>query len=509
MARFSDSSIETPKPDDVYYSFFPASYVTKYLEEYVTSHVYAGRSIRERIIFGEAVPNVRWEPQTRSWIISTDKPAALSTPKLMVCAGLTSIPNMPSIPGQETFKGRIMHHRDFGSSSILEDPKAKHITVLGGAKSAADVAYAAAAAGKQVSWIIRKSGSGPGGLLPAKGLGPYKNTNEVLYTRLTAALNPSIWTPQTWATRLFHQSWIGRNVVDWIWGSSDASTRREAGFKERSDNTGTTYQNLQPDTPIFWGDDSSGVNQRPDFWRCMASDNVRVFRKDILELKHHQIVMPEETISSDVIVCGTGWLPSYHSFLNEDLAQDLGLPVTLPTQVGKLSNLEYDRWSTLEQMADTEMCRRFPRLQSPPPHFTRTSAQSPFRLYKYMVPISPEMQGIVFLGHIVIGNNFRAAECQALWAVAYLDGHLSLPSEEDMRREVAMSVAWCRRRYLSKGTLGHWLYFDLVPYTDALLKQLGLKSHKRNGTFKDFFSPCVAEDLVDLLGEFTRKGKLV
>jgi dimethylaniline monooxygenase (N-oxide forming) len=45
MARFSDSPIKTPKPDDIYYGFSPARYVTSYLEEYVDSHVYAGRTL--------------------------------------------------------------------------------------------------------------------------------------------------------------------------------------------------------------------------------------------------------------------------------------------------------------------------------------------------------------------------------------------------------------------------------------------------------------------------------
>jgi hypothetical protein len=117
------------------------------------------------------------------------------------------------------------------------------------------------------------------------------------------------------------------------------------------------------------------------------------------------------------------------------------------------------------------------------------------------------MSGIAFLGHIVVGNNFRAAECQAQWAVAYLDGQLSLPSKEEMEREVAMSVAWSRRRYLTRGDLGHWLYFDLVPYTDALLEQLGLGSHRRKNKWKDFFSPCVAEDLKDLFSELREKQR--
>jgi hypothetical protein len=85
-----------------------------------------------------------------------------------------------------------------------------------------------------------------------------------------------------------------------------------------------------------------------------------------------------------------------------------------------------------------------------------------------MVPTDPEIRGMVFLGHVVIGDNFRAAECQALWAVAYLESQLSLLSQGNMEREVAMSVAGRRRRYLSKGALGHWLYFVLVPYNDAL-----------------------------------------
>jgi dimethylaniline monooxygenase (N-oxide forming) len=221
-------------------------------------------------------------PAPSSWLVSADKLRVFSTPRLMICAGLTSLPNMPSLPGQESFKGKIMHHRDFGSSSILKDHEVKHIGVLGGAKSAADIAYAAAAAGKTVSWIIRRTGSGPGGLLPAKGMGPYKNSNEVLYTRLVATLNPSLWTPQTWTARVLHRSMTGRRIVNWIWGISDANVRREAGFKNRSepaDYDSPDYQNLQPDTPIFSCNDSCGVNQRPDFWSTIASAKVEGFSR--------------------------------------------------------------------------------------------------------------------------------------------------------------------------------------------------------------------------------------
>jgi dimethylaniline monooxygenase (N-oxide forming) len=241
----------------------------------------------------------------------------------------------------------------------------------------------------------------------------------------------------------------------------------------------------------------------------MAEDNIEFFRENITKISGNTIVMPFDTVCPDVIICATGWQPSYHKFLDQDLARSLGLPVTLLEPLRRPANVaDQAKWFELEQAADDEICRRFPRLQKPLVHHRSTTTQSPFRLYMYMAPTDPKRRGIVFLGHIVIGNNFRAAECQALWAVAYLDGQLSLPFNEDMEREVAMSVAWCRRRYLSKSALGHWLYFDLVPYTDALLQQLGLDSHRKKGCVKHSFTPCVAEDLKDFLSELQLKYKL-
>jgi dimethylaniline monooxygenase (N-oxide forming) len=297
-------------------------------------------------------------------------------------------------------------------------------------------------------------------------------------------------------------------MVNRIWSISNANARREAGFKYRfkpADYDSPYYQNLQPQTPIFWDNGSSGVNQLPDFCSTMDSKG-RNFRGDIIGVRDNTIVMPADTVSPDVTVCGTGWQPSYHKFFDEGLARNLGLASTLPKNEGTSINVKDQvKWVELERAADVEICHRFPGQQQPPPHHTSTPTQSPLRLYKYIIPTDSEMSGIAFPGHIVIGNNFRAAECQSSWAVAYLAGQLNPPSKEDMEEEVAMSVAWWRRRYRHKGDLSNWLYFDLVRYTDALLEQLGLKSHRKKGRLKNFFSPCIAEDLENLLSKFRRK----
>ena len=125
-----------------------------------------------------------------------------------------------------------------------------------------------------------------------------------------------------------------------------------------------------------------------------------------------------------------------------------------------------------------------------------------------MLPISDP--SIIFLGKIMLGNHFRTAEVQALWALSVLDGTLDLPTETVMERDVAETVAWCKKRYLGKGQFGNWFWFDMVPYTDALLAQMDLWSHRRERgegwmEWRELVKPCFARDLSGLIGEYKRK----
>ena len=507
MACFSGVPIGRPRPHEEYHGFFPAKRVTEYLEEFVDNRIYDGRPLRERIVFNQKVTRVDFEAHKKGWIVKTDSQDELRTRKLMICSGLTSVPNMPALPGQNDFKGLIMHHRDFGSSKILQDPVIRHVAILGGAKSAADAAYAAAKPGKRVSWIVRKSGAGPGALVPAKGIGPYRNSNEVLYTMLSGLLTPSIWTDGGLVFRMLHRSWLGQKLVDMIWASFDVDARKAAGFseeRERDQKAGGSLKNLEPDTTLFWANDSNGVSQREDFWRVVLAENVMVYREDILRLEGSAIVMPGITTKADVIICCTGWTPSFHSFCDEKLKEELGLPVAIDSEPRAESTSEKSvaDWAWTDRVSELEVLRRFPRLQNPPQHFKTPATQSPFRLWRHMVPANGNSKypGIVFLGSLVVGNNFRCADVQALWAVAYLDKKMSPPNTEQMRREVSMQVAWCRRRYLEKGKLGHWLWYDLVGYTDCLLRDLGI-----DGKRKKIWEPFVASDLDGAVERLKRK----
>lgn len=90
--------------------------------------------------------------------------------------------------------------------------------------------------------------------------------------------------------------------------------------------------------------------------------------------------------------------------------------------------------------------------------------------------------------------------------MAYLDGRINLPSPAHVEREIAETVAWDRRRYLNKGELGTWFYFDVVDYCDGLLEQLGLRSHRRGkGWVGELMDPLLAKDLRGLAEEYKSK----
>lgn len=88
--------------------------------------------------------------------------------KLIVASGLSSDPRMPNLDTSR-FQGTTFHSLYLGSRyKELTADHIKHVTVVGGNKSAAEVVNLCASAGKKVTWLIRESGAGPGMLIQQK-----------------------------------------------------------------------------------------------------------------------------------------------------------------------------------------------------------------------------------------------------------------------------------------------------------------------------------------------------
>lgn len=513
MAEFSDAPLEVPQEHTIH-GFFPGRYVTEYLEEYLDAHIFGEKTLRDRVLLRHRVISV--EKNAGKWeVVCESSEQIFRAKKLIIASGLTSKPNMPMLPNRTSFSGAILHQKDFGQSSLLTDPQVMNVVVLGGGKSAADMVYACAKAGKSVSWVVRKCGCGAAGHARAAGPGPYKNSVSSFSTRFSSSFSPSIFAPWSTWSWLLHRTRAGMKLVDWIWANADKQNRLSAGYSTRQ-GSGIGFKELEPDTPyvpllllialvyqsstnfgklrFFWQNEGSGIDQRPDFWEVVA-EKVDVFRSDIAELSEKSVKLRNgSSVAADAIICATGWDSSL-TYLSPSESARLGLPVPF-------ENVEPEdsaSWKTLETAAQIEVLKRFPRLAQPPNHFHRKVETTPYRLYKAMAPLNDRT--IVILGHIQVGNNFMAAECQALWTAAYFDGRLRVPSKTEMAHEIALVNAWCRLRYLDKGQLGIYYYFDLVPYVDMLLDHIRVGSHLRSWPQNKFW-PVTAKDLRNLYHEY-------
>jgi dimethylaniline monooxygenase (N-oxide forming) len=236
MAGFSDLPITLPPDAETYHDIFEAKYVTRYLEDYVDSHIYNDLTLRDRVRFGFKVRSIQKDGNWKVCGQHNEEAETIRASKLIVATGHTSIPVMPDLPDQDNFKGLVIHQKSFGkASSTVFAPSSvyQNVTILGGGKSAADMIYESVKSGKSVSWIIRQTGEGPAAFAAAAGKGPYRNGPEMAATRMISALSPSCFSPVTWWTRAIHGSNFGRNLLAKIWLGADQACRDLANFKAR------------------------------------------------------------------------------------------------------------------------------------------------------------------------------------------------------------------------------------------------------------------------------------
>jgi hypothetical protein len=234
--------------------------------------------------------------------------------------------------------------------------------------------------------------------------------------------------------------------------------------------------------------------QHNDFWDLVCQ-KVNIYRSDVIGTTSNALILRDNReVLTDVVLCGTGWNASY-PFLSPELESELGLPhdpCNDPVD-------EFQSWNDLMETADKQILKQFPILGRPPPNCNPVGDTNltPARLYNGIASLTDT--SIVFLGRARVSNSFRGAEAQAIWATAYWDGNTVLPKQA--RREVARMNAFSRRRYPSRGFDGVDFHGDLVWYTDKLLCEAGLRSH-RKGWWEDWDEPCLASDLRDCKEEY-------
>jgi dimethylaniline monooxygenase (N-oxide forming) len=450
VGKIEFSVYPMPAPETTYLDLMSGSHVSAYLEAFSQHKAWAGKTLRDRVKFGFNVESVYWAEVdgSRLYTMRSSRGESVSCRKLMIATGLTNIPHLPSFQMEKghEFTPPIIHSKYLAQKSeFLLSEAVQKVVVLGGAKSAFDTVQMLIRGGKDVTWIIREDGAGPacmGDPTPPPIFG-LKNSSELVSTRFISKLSPSIFEPVDGWARFWHQSRIGIAVSAWFWRMITIKWWTAAGYGKEE-----RLLLLKPNRPVYYVN-TIGITNSADMWDTVAK--AKVVRIKIERLSGNSIILSgEEKITCDALVACTGWDARCGVFSSEQ-SMELGLPVDLREE--SVPDRKY--WESLIAEADKEVLLRFPRLEEPPVFPGRTNPTSITKLYRSMVPTNPEFSdgSIVFLGHIMARDTMTLAEIQALWAVAYLSGKLPSKTKQEIDEDVALVIAWRRRRYLGDGNM--------------------------------------------------------
>lgn len=486
----------------------PGHVIHRYLSDYAKK-----TGVFSRTKFDTKVLEVSKVANDESWVLRTDNDdlSPLATKKLVIATGLTSTPFIPTLTGADIFakSGLLIHSRDFNKHTDRLFSKGSSVTVIGGSKSAWDVAYACATRNVPVNLVIRSTGQGPTWMAPPYVTPAKAWLEKLVHRRFLTWLSPCIWGDEdgySGVRNFLHGTWLGRKVVDAFWWVLSTDANALMGYDKHPDT-----QKLKPRHSAFWTGSGLGIlNFDGDFLELVRERKVKVHIADVVELGNGSVSLSDGTqLNTDAIVCATGWKARPPmKFLPEGLDAGLGLPGSTTISLSSGTNFK---------SADAEILSCFPRLENQPKtpipggDTAADGTTPPFTLYRFMAPPSTVLSdpSIAFAGMITTISTPLCASLQALWITAYLSSSLS---------RTASSIAQAKQQAVLHARFGRWRYpcgyggrfpdfvFDAVPYLDMLLKDLGLE-HKRKGScLKEIFHAYGPEDYQGLVEEWRGKN---
>ena len=198
----------------------PSATVHDYLEHYTDKF-----DLRRRCRLNTRVVKVLREEEPEEsrtiWKVDVEKNTGvretLISDKLIVATGICSTSNLPEEIDWSNFDRPIMHSKEVGRKhQLLTNDTVHRVTIVGGNKSAVDVVNMCAMAGKEVDWVIRPEGYGPGILFEARTHGIHAGAFKA--ARASAIPSPNILATSGFWYWFFHsgKSRLGSKLLNWM-----------------------------------------------------------------------------------------------------------------------------------------------------------------------------------------------------------------------------------------------------------------------------------------------------
>ncbi|KAH8655849.1 putative dimethylaniline monooxygenase [Xylariales sp. PMI_506] len=471
----------------------PGAVLHKYLNDFAQKvGIYPHIQFNTAVDLVEPTPSGGWKLTVKV----NGEERTVETTKLILATGLTSTPNMPVYEGSQDFGRPIFHAKDF-CRRAPELEGVKSVVVVGGAKSAYDVAYAVVESGAEVDMIIRPNGQGPVWIAPRFVTPLKKRIDTILNVRFMSWFSPCPWGQEDGyprCRRLLHNTWVGQALVRTFWtvmGGDILSNNKYDSHPE--------LKKLKPWQSVFWtGSGLSILNFNTSFFDLVRQGKVRVHVDNIDHLEPGKVILTGgQTISAGAIVCSTGWKKESTIKFQGLPEQGLGLPFSAAEQTQL--NAEYDKL----------VLQEFPILSKQPVLTSPPETGEPLRYYRFIVPPAfVSAHNLAFSGMVSTVSTAICAASQGLWISAYFDGKLEreAKSQEELTQEVMMHTQWGKWRYpCGYGAALPDFVFEGIPYVDMLLRDLGLKTHRKETVFKELTSPYTPVDYNGVLDEWKAK----
>jgi len=445
-----------------------------------------------------------WKLHCRSTLVDVDATTfMINSAKLIISVGLANKPSMPRYPTSTRFEPKVIHSKDFPAHFSDIAKAGNHTLVIGGSKSAWDIAYACATQPESIAtMLIRPSGNGPVWMSP-----PYVTPlglwlEKLVFTRFFGFMSPCPWAETSgfegWIRSFFHSTWLGRKIVGAFWGILGDDVVQLNKLNDHSET-----KKLRPWRGAFEvGNGLSILNYPTNFFDLVKEGRIKVMIDEVERFGEGQEAMLKggQVLQVDAVVCATGWeTGNTLKFKPEELEQELGLPIR-KTQGTKDESLVkeveaqiYTRFPFLKDRDTSRVHHPDPSLRYTP---TADPDQQPYRLHRFMVPVSDlQKRSIGFAGALMTLGNASSAYIQSLWLAAYLDDTLELantPSEQ-LIHDTYRDTQYCAlRNAMGYGNKFPDLVFDSLPYHDALMRDLGFDG-KRKGMvlgFRNWGAEC-------------------
>ncbi|POS69412.1 hypothetical protein DHEL01_v212196 [Diaporthe helianthi] len=504
-----------PMSEDVYGvkegSHIPGAVLHRYLTDFARKY-----GVLERIQFLTKVDNVEalrshgpGSGNISGWRLTvttnlaraseavSSTPRQITTTKLILATGLTSTPNFPQYAGSEAFERPLFHVKDF-CRRASEFKTAEKAVVVGGAKSAYDVAYALVQGGATVDLVIRPDGHGPVWIAPRLVTPLKRRLDTLLNTRCLTWFSPCPWGAEgggAGVTRFLHGTRFGRFLVDSFWKVLQGDVLGAIGYDSHPE-----LAKLKPWNSPFWiGSGLSILNYDTPLFDLVKEGKIRVHIDNIDHLELGRVVLSSgEVLDADGLVCSTGWRKeSSIEFTGLDEVA-LGLPQAL---------VEADRLK-LNAKADSDVLTAFPRLKDQPQLRFQPKEADPLRYYRFIVPSTMvESRNLAFAGMVSTVSTAVCATVQAAWITAFLDGKLDriAMTPDEATEEIMLHTQWGKWRYpCGYGASLPDFVFEGLPYANMLMRDMGLKTHRKPSWVKELLEPYTPPDFAGILDEWAQ-----